>query len=484
MEKNKQRSKRNKKVLAAAGALACVALLAGTYAWLQSEDSRTNKFTGVLSGNDVTITENWVSPESWTPGQEVVKEVGIINTGEYDEFIRVSFKEALALLKDVNVQESDTLPFLVPTFFDPIDPETGYYGFAIEISDNGALRNLSNATVKNNLDAFNSFLSAYGLEYKVVQNEKGVGYHLEYSDKEGVEKPAPNMTGWLIPVSQDTINNLKTKNNWTDVTIAGAPDGGYKKGDYTLVAIGSPIKDIPNPNKQGEIIHARDYKFYWTIKDPVTNETNYYQSAGVDSTTTNYNAADPAESTVTLGSAPKVAFISAEYNETEEVQWWASTNPANNAVGQLFVPWKLDAGQSDAGSYANQTFAEALKPWRVNSNVKVTSQNPTKTKAEIAIDFVNMSQEVPATGADTWYYNEADGFFYYCNIVKSGETTAQIIDKVKLENGAGNEYTKLHYNLDVRTEAIQAIGEAATDEWNVTGPLAALYNNIGNKQNP
>lgn len=407
MEKNK-RSKRNKKILAGAGALACIALLAGTYAWLQSEDTRTNKFTGVLSGNDVSINELWKEPNNWTPGQEVVKEVGIMNTGEYDEFVRVSFKEALALLANVKVKEEPTLPAAVPDDYDPIEGEK-----------------------------------------------------------------LPANAGWLIPVSSTTITEL-TNNGWKEVTITNAPT---PVEGYSLVAYASDPKTMNDPNKQDEEISVRDYKFYWK------NGDKYYQSAGIDSVTGN---ADGTAVTIDAGSEAQFAYISAEYNydkEVDAVQWWASTKPANDAIGQLYKPWKLTNAETGAGSYDPQNFAELVAPaksWWVNSNVPVKSTNLTKTKAEIAINFVNMASQLPEdkTGAQEWYYNVQDGYFYYLDVLGSGKTTPLIIDKVKLENGAGNEYTKLRYNLDVKAEAIQSIGEAAKDEWNLSGGLLDHYKAI------
>lgn len=123
--------KKNKKLLIGGGILAGIALMAGTYAWLQSEDEKVNHFEGGLGGNDVAIHETWEEPTDWTPGQSVVKEVGIMNTGKYNELIRVSFKEAIQLLTNPNQQSAANPPaegegWLLPTDISTYTTEKGW----------------------------------------------------------------------------------------------------------------------------------------------------------------------------------------------------------------------------------------------------------------------------------------------------------------------------------------------------------------------
>lgn len=90
-----------KKWIAAATALAAIGVLVGTFAWFTSNDRTVNKFEGGVGGNDVEIVEDFTPPTDWQPGQEVKKEVGILNSGLYNSFVRVSLEGTLQKLKPV-----------------------------------------------------------------------------------------------------------------------------------------------------------------------------------------------------------------------------------------------------------------------------------------------------------------------------------------------------------------------------------------------
>lgn len=102
------KNNKKKKWLVTAAALAAVAAMAGTFAWFTSTDNVKNEFEGGIAGNDIEIVETFTKPDTWEPGQEVNKDVAIMNTGNYDSLIRVSLKETMSLLKNAKVViESD-----------------------------------------------------------------------------------------------------------------------------------------------------------------------------------------------------------------------------------------------------------------------------------------------------------------------------------------------------------------------------------------
>lgn len=102
------RNKKNKKKwVVAATTLAAMAALAGTFAWFTSHDSAKNHFEGNIAGNDVEVVETFTPPVDWKPGQEVNKDVAILNTGDYSSMIRVSFKETMQKLLDAESKTSN-----------------------------------------------------------------------------------------------------------------------------------------------------------------------------------------------------------------------------------------------------------------------------------------------------------------------------------------------------------------------------------------
>ena len=76
-----------------------------------------------------------------------------------------------------------------------------------------------------------------------------------------------------------------------------------------------------------------------------------------------------------------------------------------------------------------------------------------------------------STYQDKWFYNAADGYFYYMGVLASGQATNDLLDAVKLLSGADGSYSDLNYDLTVIMDGIQNT-EAAIDElWGVTGAL-------------
>ena len=59
-----------------------------TFAWFTSQDEVTNRLSA-SANYGVTIAEDFTPPENWVPGQEINKDVGAVNTGNIDAFVRV-----------------------------------------------------------------------------------------------------------------------------------------------------------------------------------------------------------------------------------------------------------------------------------------------------------------------------------------------------------------------------------------------------------
>lgn len=107
-----KQTKNKKKWIAAATTFAAMAALAGTFAWFTSQDSAKNHFEGNIAGNDVEVVETFTPPTDWKPGQEVNKDVAVLNSGDYDSMIRVSFSEILTKLTDATAKTSSDIKLL------------------------------------------------------------------------------------------------------------------------------------------------------------------------------------------------------------------------------------------------------------------------------------------------------------------------------------------------------------------------------------
>ena len=88
--------------LVASVVLAVMLVVSGTFAWFTTQESIVNKFqTSGSPASGAALVEVFTPPEDWKPGQEVVKEVGVVNTGEAPVLTRIHFEEVLQLIKPV-----------------------------------------------------------------------------------------------------------------------------------------------------------------------------------------------------------------------------------------------------------------------------------------------------------------------------------------------------------------------------------------------
>ena len=56
-----------------------------------------------------------------------------------------------------------------------------------------------------------------------------------------------------------------------------------------------------------------------------------------------------------------------------------------------------------------------------------------------------------------WFYDQADGYFYYKGVLKPGETTlAPLFEEFTVSEDTGNEYKGLHADITVKMECVQA----------------------------
>ena len=81
----------NKKSLVALALVALVGIVGGTFAYFTSSAKLTNEFTtGTYS---TSVTEEFVSPDNWTPGTTTQKKVNVTNNGSVDVAVRAKYTE-------------------------------------------------------------------------------------------------------------------------------------------------------------------------------------------------------------------------------------------------------------------------------------------------------------------------------------------------------------------------------------------------------
>lgn len=214
MKKTKTKSKQ-KKVLVISVLLAALIVAGGTFAWFTSKDEVTNKLS---ASNDygVTITETFTPPEQWLPGEDVKKEVGVVNTGNIEAFVKLSLANAL----DLTVMGTST----------SVAPATGTADAYVAISD----------------DARTSLQAGGELVYKA-------GADITTDDKEAGTEFEPTADGLYI------FRRNVTQREPDTYEYAGY----YRLGDkyYAVEPAGKDEKDTKYPQKVKKLNQSLTFNY-------------------------------------------------------------------------------------------------------------------------------------------------------------------------------------------------------------------------------
>jgi hypothetical protein len=116
-----KKTKKQKRVLATSILLAALIVGGGTFAWITAKDQVTNKLSA-SNKYGVTITETFTPPNQWTPGQEVEKKVGVLNTGNIGAFVKlnvVNNMDIIGLTSDTTFDSNNTASYVTLNKKDP-----------------------------------------------------------------------------------------------------------------------------------------------------------------------------------------------------------------------------------------------------------------------------------------------------------------------------------------------------------------------------
>ena len=147
--------------------------------------------------------------------------------------------------------------------------------------------------------------------------------------------------------------------------------------------------------------------------------------------------------------------------------WNGAHNYDDSAGKNLFKPAAWDPGQ--AKNYPAGTPAVYKPTAAPGAPDRVSYFRSTVDPAEVSFEY-NAAQFVTGvTGAlasyrDKWFYNEADGYFYYMGVIEGGAATPDMLTGVTLDGSADQAlWQKYEYTLVVCVEGLQAHTDALTD---------------------
>ena len=92
--------------------------------------------------------------------------------------------------------------------------------------------------------------------------------------------------------------------------------------------------------------------------------------------------------------------------------------------------------------------------------------------ASYAADYTASASD--PTKIQKWYY-DADGWAYYGDVIREGESSNLLLEKVQIASQAKNEYQGIDYLINVRMQGLQPTLTAVKAEWNSGSAIKELY---------
>lgn len=355
-KKNIQKSNRKskeRKLLAATFVLAALIVGGSTFAWFTSEDTVTNKLSS-KGGLKVLITEDFDRPDNWTPGVKVTKEVGAINAGNLDAFVRLSLPATNANItrladSDDVVADDITIPDKAKELSD-VEADAMEAGAYLVFAKNAAvsdpqeqsIRSESYKPTENGLYIFRRNASSS------VDNESTTYTYAGYVYKDSKYYMISNVTKNSAKYVTETT---QFESPVIDYSYVNTPDGEGKT-NYISVTYGTGVNQIK------VIINVdKDELKNWTFND--TDKTFYYNYVLASGKTTN-----KLIKSVELKAAQE-AYYAFDYNldvKVDAIQVGtgdANGNKTANEEADIVVPvnasWKTSAKLEAEYSYGGDS---------------------------------------------------------------------------------------------------------------------------------
>ena len=397
-----KKNTKKKKLMAAAAALALIAAISGTFAWITSQDQRVNRVesAAVVDGS-TTIVETW-QPKPLVPGTEAIKEVAVSNTGAASVFVRLSYEEVLKHLTN----KGETKYAVTTGTNDDNDPKYTYVA-----NDPG------------------------------LDKHMPINYNLAKMIADGFEEvPAANVTNLI------SGTKLYVKGGKTDGGVTGTPSCSYEKimvHEYDPGKYQSMEFKINDDWQNETSLDAKDWKF--TVSDL---KYGYYEKGYANKVvnwakSTLEDEAGNVTGNALLGTNGLRHGVDYDYRIAAlGLTSIPGETPAASNIDPLLNPVPTSAGKNSVQADINGLGKSAIK-------VKYTGA---------VVDSAGL-----AAATNNWIYNPEDGWFYYTQPLASGTTTANLMESLVFESDLGKEYTNATYDLVVKLETIQATKEALTD---------------------
>jgi len=465
------KSKRRRRVLGASCILAALIVGASSFAWFTSKDEVTNRLTA-NANYGVAIAEDFTPPENLLPGQVVNKDVGVVNTGNVDAFVKVHLTGAMNILKENAV--ANEVDVLASGFSAPAtavtDSNLTKLGLTLTDGNGNYFRTLSKIERNNpqTPSSTNDPATSDSNEYSEVESVQAGGY-LAYAG--GAFKFTPETAGYTYRNASDTETMTQTaaaelastaiKDTWTNGVGLQVDTDTFKPTSDGLFIF---RRDVTESNASGSEGTYYEYSgYYYKAKTGTDNggEGTYYALHYL-----------PNEG----GTPYKSDYVIYSTKETAE--------PSGNALtvtyetsGDIKTPVVSVVGSSVKLFSASYTRVESINgayDAGTKSGDNVT-QVPTVTftngsgndEIKVTVNLDNVGVKAPTTGSEYWteLTNSSVPYFYYKNDVEEGDTTSKLVDSVELSKDTKKSaYLAFDFDLNVLLDSVQVTYDESGNE--------------------
>lgn len=516
MRRDKKKAKRERRVLIAAMLVAAITIAGSTFAWFSSSDEVTNRLSA-SANYGVTIAEDFTPPANWIPGQEVDKNVAVVNTGNVDAFVRTWLEGEMRILNE----KAGVLTW------DTSNSNTGF--------KNATATLVAKAVLKTDLSAVtDTALKDLNLNYKVTSG--GTDYYLKELSKVTATNPNPAtqstatnpnafsevmsvQAGGELVYTSGTVFTY-TPNQSITVQDADKAIQNIVAGQSYTVTIGTNAKNITVDNTN-HTISVSELKYLPSIdsdtfKPATTGLYIFRRNVEMKDTFNSSTAADQddmefsgyfyvatanTETGTGVGSGVYLALHNGvAASDTDRSDYTLPKDAINATYADSTNTWTY-APTADLSLFTaeRKTLQNNELKWTYdstsNNKLTVTYDNGTgSTTDDLVIDIALVNVVTNGT-ADKWapvgstltsdqtgWASGSDKYtFYYTNDLEEGCTTSRLVESVTMNNSVNQTaYMAFDFDLNVFMDSVQVtVSNTGAESNDSVNPWAAAPSTNG-----
>ncbi len=434
----------------------------------------------------MTIAEDFTPPENWVPGQTVDKNVGVVNTGNVDAFVRAWLEGEMRLIsRSTSQMSSEEIGTFIRNMTTGVGDNPAPSQTLTEVEDQ-KLKDLG-LTYSYTAGDGDNVKTYYLKELNAVdqiQNPDTSSTTDTYTEVMAIQ------SGGELAYAPENAEYEFTANQSMSITNSKGKIQNIVKGTKYTVTINSgdgPVGDATV--EPANIVVSND-----------TNETGTIKLSSFGAfRTIDSNTFKPHTSglyifrrNVALNDNEDKYQFSGYYYDSDLEKYFALDTKATDESDYVLDPTIVNCAIGTDGSYSvtpngvmlfsatdEKLKNEDLKWTLAGSKWVVTNGDAGKVKINVTVANVG-------TNAEQWTYKSAAGkttTYYYNNDLEEGATTAKLVDSVELDSSVTKEdFIAFDFDLNVKMESIQVTVAENGDEGVATvNPWSAGASNVGAK---